>query len=76
MAVAQESMTQKGMWKESMKPPLARAMVMTPMVFWASFSPCERAMELAERIWKILKNRLTFVGRVWRKSHMMATMRK
>lgn len=53
MDVAQAITTQSGMWKECRTPPETRAMVITPMDFWASFPPWVRAMAEAEKIWMI-----------------------
>ena len=47
---------------------------MTPIVFWASWSPCPSAIAAAETVWAILKPRLTRPGLRRRKIHMMAVI--
>ena len=50
-AVAASTMTQVGTVTSGMTPAENRARVMMPIVFWASFEPCENAMKPAERTW-------------------------
>ena len=78
MAAAHAATTQNGMGKDpptgTTNPPATRAMVMRPMVFWASLPPWESAMEEAERTWKILNQRFSLPGAVLRKIQKVATM--
>ena len=50
IAVAQETLTHVGTAKSpaDIYPRFTMASVMTPMDFWASFAPCEKAMNPAD----------------------------
>src|SRR5438105_587278 len=49
-------------------------MVITPIVFWASFEPCEKAIHAAERTWARPKTRVTVAGNAWAKKFSSKTM--
>src|SRR5262249_51545295 len=55
---------------------LARASVMMPMDFCASFEPCEKAMAHADRSCSRRDTRCTVAGRTRRKIHRRATITK
>ena len=55
IAPAQTATTQKGIAKTGVIPRMTRAMVMTPIDFWASFAPWLRARQTEEKICMLLK---------------------
>ena len=62
MTMAQASLTQVGTAGVLISRSVKSAKVMMPMVFWASFNPCERAMPLADNSCSDRKLRLTRPG--------------
>src|SRR5665648_981299 len=62
MARAHAILTQKGMSNVWILPLANSASVMTPMVFWASLLPCEKAMKPADTGCRRRNQRLTGAG--------------
>lgn len=65
IALAEHTTTHVGTWNEEleMSPCATSASVITPIVFWASFVPCESASRLPEASCPSRKPRLTEPGR-------------
>jgi hypothetical protein len=75
IAAAAAKITQNGSGSpEATKPPVSRARKITPIVFWASWSPWPSAIAAADTVWRIRNPRPTRPGLDRRKPHMMASI--
>ena len=71
-APAARMITHQGTSKPVWYPPTTSARTITPIVFWASCSPCPSAIDDAETVWASRKPRTTRCGFRDRKIHKMA----